>query len=99
VGFLSIFQSLAQLNLHLLHHAVVTRVNLVLAVGLHLLQLVDSGLELLRSFFKVTLRLVSLLLQEGEATLPQGLVFVVVVDGVLELTVHFRALLPRKFQL
>ena len=43
----------------------------------------------------VFLRLVSLLLQEDKFTLPQRLILVVVIDGFLQLAVHFRALLPR----
>jgi hypothetical protein len=69
-------------------------VDLVLAIALNLLQLVDSGLELLRSFLEVLLRLDTLLLQESEATFPKCFVLVVVVDGVLELAVHLCALFP-----
>ena len=39
------------------------------------------------------------MLKEGETTLPQRFVLVVVVDGLLELAVHFRALLARDVQL
>jgi hypothetical protein len=61
-------------------------VSFVLAITLGLLERFNGPLEVGLGFFKVTLGLVSLLLQEFVLSLPQAFVFIVVVHLVLQVT-------------
>ena len=94
-----VFEALVELLLQLLHHDGMRRISLMLRVRLHFLKLIDCGLELGGGFFHVPLGLVALLLQKLELAFPQGTLLIVVVVGVLQLTFHLSALLPRSVQL
>ncbi len=92
---LSLLQSLVELRLHLIHNLGVRQIGFTLAVGLHLLQLLDRALELLTGLVQVTFRLVPLLLQKRELTFPKSLILVIIINSVLVLAFHLSTLFAR----
>jgi hypothetical protein len=87
------------LCLHLVHDLSVRQISLALAVRLHLLKLLDRALEFLTRLVQVPLRLVSLLFQKCKLALPESLVLVIVIDGVLVLAFHLSTLFTRSVKL
>jgi hypothetical protein len=89
VSVLHFFDRLVILVLHGSNHRPVLTLCLVLALILRLLKLLYDPLELNLSIIKVFFVVVSLLLQELEFTLPQGLILVIGIDLILVLSVKF----------
>lgn len=96
---LDLSETLGELGFHCGENSRVAVFSLGLGVALHLLQLVDGGLELGAGFVEVTLGLVPLLLEESVAALPKRLLFVEQIYLVLKLPLHLGALLASAVKL
>ena len=68
-------------------------------VALDLLELINSGLEFQTRLVEIFFGLITLLLQESVATLPESFLFIENIHLILQLALHFLALLSRPFQL